>query len=96
MKYPTVAGFVGVDGEPVRLDPGTGWADDHPLVKAYPDLFKGKAPEGVEPEKKPRRVGRPRKPTATPSAEPTPPEPTQPASPRPSGLSTFPSRTQRP
>jgi hypothetical protein len=100
-KVSAVSMFVGWRGDSVWLGAGVEWPDDHPLVRAYPDYFADKPAGDTEPEKKARRP-RGRREKAAPKTvtaqvhapkEPEPPHP--PAdTPKPSGLSTFPSRTQ--
>lgn len=60
MKYPTMSGFVGHNGDSVWLDPN-GFPDNHPLVLANPHLFTSTPPPGVE------------APAPEPTPEPTPP-----------------------
>lgn len=50
-------GFVGWNGQNVRLDAGTEFDLDDQIVKDMPERFTGKTPAGVEPE--PLRRGRP-------------------------------------
>jgi len=57
MKWPTMAGFIGHDGNNVFLEPLHAYEDDDPLVLSHPDVFTDTPPPGVEPPK--RKPGRP-------------------------------------
>jgi hypothetical protein len=61
-KYATVSGFVGFGGDNVGLHAGDPWDDDHPFVKARPDLFTDTPPGGESPAPPPPPPAKPSSP----------------------------------
>lgn len=69
-KYATISAFIGFEGDNVQLLGGAPWDDDHPLVKARPDLFTDTPPgelaaePAAEPEAKPAPTAKAKRPGA--------------------------------
>ncbi len=50
-------GFVGWDGQTIRVDAGTEWDFDHPFVQANPHMFTGAQPVVQDDAPAPRKRG---------------------------------------